>query len=99
MALLNETHLKKNKKPKIYGYYSYALNRTDKSMGGVATCIANKEVANTVSMKYGEGDNEFIITRHNQFCIPINIINVYGEQESRAGKEDVENRWNRMEGK
>ena len=93
---LNETFLKKNKKPRIYGYFSYAHNRSNKSMGGVATCIANKEIANTVSMKYGEGDDEFIITRHNQFYTPINIVNLYGEQESRVGNDEVESRWNRV---
>ena len=93
---LNETMLKRNKKPRIYGYFSYAHNRSNKSMGGVATCIANKEVANTISMKYGENDDEFIVTRHNQFCKPINIINLYGEQESRVSNDEVETRWNRI---
>ena len=65
-------------------------------MGGIATCIANKEMANTVVMKYGEGDDEFIITRHSQFSVPINIINVYGEQESRVGNDEVEQRWSRI---
>ena len=93
---LNETFLKKNKKPRIYGYFSYAHNRSNKSMGGVATCIANKEIANTVSMKYGEDNDEFIVTRHNQFYTPINIVNLYGEQESRVSNDEVESRWNRV---
>ena len=47
-------------------------------------------------MKYSEGDQEYIITRHGQFCKPINIINIYGEQESRTGNDEVENRWNNI---
>ena len=47
-------------------------------------------------MKYGEGDDEFIITRSDQFCVPINVINLYGEQESRTSNDEVENRWNRI---
>ena len=50
----------------------------------------------TISMKYGDGDDEFIITRHGQFCTPINIINLYGEQETRVSNDEVENRWNRI---
>ena len=74
IVTLNETYLKKNKKPKIYGYFSYAHNRSNKSMGGVATCVVNKDANNALSMKYGDNADEFIITRHNQFCVPINII-------------------------
>ena len=91
---MNETHMTGNKKPELYGYFSYARNRPDKSMSGVATCVSYKELGNTISMKYSEGNQEFIITRHGQFSIPINIINIYGEQESRTGNDEVENRWN-----
>ena len=63
IVTMNETHMTGNKKPELYGYYSYARNRPDKSMGGVATCVSNKELGNTVSMKYSEGDQEYIITR------------------------------------
>ena len=81
---LNETHMTGNKKPELLGFYSYTRNRPDKSMGGVATCVSNKELGNTISMKYGQGNQEYIITRHGQFTKPINIINIYGEQENRT---------------
>ena len=64
---LNETHMNGNKKPELYGYFSYARNRPDKSMGGVSTCVSNKELGNTISMKYGEGNHEYIVTRHCKF--------------------------------
>ena len=88
-----------NKKPQLLGFYSYTRNRPDKSMGGVATCVSNKELGNTVSMKYGQGNQEYIITRHGQFTKPINIINIYGEQENRTGNDEVENNWNNLESK
>ena len=96
VILLNETHLKVNKKPEIYGYYSYTHNRNNKSMGGVATCVDAREASNTVSIKYGEDEDEYIVTRHSQFVVPINVINLYGEQESRAGNDEIEGRWNRI---
>ena len=63
-------------------------------MRGVATCVSNKEAANTIGMKYGEGDDEFIIT--SQLCVPIHVITLYGEQESRTSNDEVESRWNRI---
>ena len=62
-------------------------------MGGVATCVSFKEQGNTISMKYSQGNQEYIVTRHGQFCQPINIINIYGEQEGRTGNNEVEDRW------
>jgi hypothetical protein len=37
-----------------------------------------------------------MITRHGQFKKPINIINVYGEQEGRNKNQEVEERWLRI---
>ena len=85
-----------NKKPELYGFYSYTHNRDNKSMGGIATCVDAREASNAVSMKYGEDEDEYIVTRHNQFSVPINVINLYGEQESRTGNDEVEGRWNRI---
>ena len=41
----------------------------------------------------GENDEEFIITKHTQFEPPINVINIYGQQECRSSKEDIKRRW------
>ena len=49
-----------------------------------------------MKVRDGVDKDEFIITRHSQFRIPINIINVYGETESRDKNEAVEDRWHRM---
>ena len=49
-----------------------------------------------MKVKDGTDDDEFIITRHSQFNIPINIINIYGEVESRTKKNEVEDRWFRI---
>ena len=76
IVTMNETHMNGNKKPELYGYFSYSRNRPDKSMGGVATCVSYKELGNTISMKYSEGNQEYIITRHGQFYKPISIINM-----------------------
>ena len=50
----------------------------------------------TLKVKDGPLNDEYIITRHSQFSPPINIINVYGEQENRTHNTDIEERWNRI---
>ena len=36
------------------------------------------------------------VTRHNHFVPPINIVNVYGEVESRTPIDKVETKWNEV---
>ena len=47
-------------------------------------------------MEEGENDDEYVITRHGQFKKPINIINVYGEQDGRNKNHELEERWLRI---
>ena len=44
----------------------------------------------------GMDENELIVTRHSQFMTPINIINIYGQQECRIPKETVGKHWNEL---
>merc|ERR1712059_163386 len=44
----------------------------------------------------GDGDDEMIMTRHSQFQIPVNVLNIYGEQENRSTTTEVKERWNRI---
>ena len=96
VIVLNETHFKGERKMHIPGYVAYNRNRVNKYMGGIATAIDNKEAAHALKVKEGEHDDEFLITRHGQFTTPINICNVYGEQEGRTTKDDILQRWNRI---
>ena len=62
-------------------------------MGGIATAIRNDEKQFCLKVEEGEDNDEFIITRHGQFLKPINICNVYGEQEGRNQNHAIEERW------
>ena len=44
----------------------------------------------------GKDTNEYLITRHNQFIFPINVINVYGEQESRTPSSVIKDHWEEL---
>ena len=57
--------------------------------GGVGVGVSIEDSSNI--LKEGEGKlNEMIVTRHNQFLTPINIVSSYGEQECRVRAVDVE---------
>ena len=86
VAVLNEINMKGNRKLKMEGFTSYNRNRQFANMGGVATCIDNKEASNVLKVAEGADDDEYVITRHGQFRTPINIVYVYGEIESRSTK-------------
>ena len=93
---LNETNLKKNKKLNIHGYKCFNRNRIEGNMGGVATCVLESDISNTLKVTEGKEQNEFVITRHMQFVKPVNIINVYGDVESRVSAEVSDEKWNEI---
>ena len=97
VVTINEVALRKDKKVSLAGYNSYTRNRkTNENMGGVATAVVDAEKAFTLKMLEGENKDEFIVTRHGQFQRAINIINYYGEQESRTDKNEIQERWARL---
>ena len=93
---INEVGFKKDKKLNIPGFYCYNRNRGSVNMGGIATAIKNDEKHYVVKTDEGCDKDEFIITRHNQFRTPINVINCYGEIESRSSRNNIEERWHRL---
>ena len=93
---LNEINLRQNKKLNIKGFKCFNKNRVNGVMGGVATCVAESDDVTTLKVSEGKDDNEFLITRHSQFRNPINIINVYGDVESRNPKEVIDTKWDEI---
>ena len=94
IVTINETHLKGKKKAEIPGFESFSRNRTHASYGGIATCVKNTHAKDTLLMYKGSEDNEIVITRHNQFKVAINVVNIYGCQENRSNKEKIDENWN-----
>ena len=81
VVTVNETNHKRKDKLLLEGYDGFSRNRKHANMGGVATLISKKHSSET--LKVAEGvKGEYIITHHGQFSPAINIINVYGSQES-----------------
>ena len=65
-------------------------------MGGVATAIKESEKMFAIKTAEGLEKDEFLLTRHSQFRPPINILNCYGEIESRSSRKEIEERWYRL---
>ena len=61
----------------IPGYRSFVKNRVDKNCDGIATLVSEKDSPHVLRIKEGPNDNEFIITSHDQFAIPINVVDIY----------------------
>ena len=97
VATINETNLKGKKVITMPGYKSVCRNRADnKHMGGVATLVKKSEIEDFIKVGEGADLDEYLVTRHSQFLIPINIVNVYGEIENRFTREQVEDRFDRI---
>ena len=92
---LNDTNLKGKLKVKVPNYFSYDKNR-EKYKGGVSTIIANHLKHNTMKVTEGKEEDEYIVTRFDNTMPPINIFNVYGQQESRTSDAEIEKSWLRL---
>ena len=92
---INDTALKGNLKVKISNYFSFSKNR-EKNKGGVATAIADYLKPNTTKVVEGREDDEYIITRFDITEPALNLVNIYGSQEGRVDKDEIEKSWLRL---
>ena len=90
---INETLFQHKRTPNISGFTPYGSNRDNSSGGGIVTFVRNSDTSQCLKVFEGINDLEMVITRHAQFEIPINILNIYGKVESRSTKDEIEDRW------
>ena len=95
VIMFNDTNLKGKLKIKIPRYFSYSKNR-EKFKGGVATVIANHLKHNTMKVTEGKDYDEYIVTRFDHTVPPVNIVTIYGNQESRSTDSEIEKSWMRL---
>ena len=95
VLLLNETALKGKRKVKIKDYFSFSKKR-EKIKGRVATVIANHLKPHTVKVTEGKDGDEYLITRLDHVIPAVNIVNIYGHQESRIRKDEITESWLRL---
>ena len=65
-------------------------------MGGVALLVKNPDEGSVIKTAEGTDKNQFIMTRHNNYAVPINVIVYYGNQESRSNVKELEHNWNEI---
>ena len=93
---VNETYFKNNRKMKLQGYSCFNRNRQCVNGGGIATCVESKDAMHTLKVFEGEDNDEIMITRHSQFVVPINVVNMYVDQECRASKDAIVKKWEKV---
>ena len=82
----NRTHRKQpNKDKRISPKPEKQENQ--KTMGGVCTAVKNNLKPYTVKVKEGSDEDEYLVTRLDHIRPAINVVNVYGGQESRMDKQ------------
>ena len=59
--------------------------------------ISKQLQASTVKAGEGRQGDEYIITRLNHIKPAINIVNIYGEDENRAGSMKILESWSRLQ--
>ena len=90
-VLLNETNVRGNSKIKLKNSVSFTKNNPNKkSMGGISTSVAEWLKDTTVKVSEDSEGDEYLVTRTESVHPPLNIINVYGQQEGRDGREGKE---------
>ena len=92
---VNDTALKGTMKIKIPKYFCFAKNR-ERNKGGVATVVAEYLRPNTSKVTEGREGDEYIITRIDITDPAINVVNIYGSQEGRTDKDEIEKSWLRL---
>ena len=96
VVTLNETLYLNKKKLNIEGYITHNKNRQNSHGGGIATAIILDDSKHALKVKEGIEGDEFLVTKHSQFRVPINVFNIYGEVESRFKNHDIEDKWFRI---
>ena len=96
LVTICETHLKKNDKFALEGYKCFSRNRQNTAKGGVATCVHEDFALNTLKVSEGADHDEYIVTRHGQFDPAVNVINLYGNQESRQSADQIKDSWDKI---
>ena len=84
---------KGKRKVKLGGLSCYEVNRSSKYGGGIATCFQHHDRLHTLKSHDENEGHEMLVTRHNQFSVPINIINVYGQVESKCTSTVINEKW------
>ena len=92
---VNDTALKGNLKVKIPKYFCYAKNR-ERNKGGVVTLVAEYLKPNTSKVTEGREGDEYIVTRIDVTSPAFNVINIYGSQEGRVEKDEIDKSWLRL---
>ena len=88
VGLVNETNLHGRRKIKYKNYSSFTKNHpTKKSMGGISTSVADYLKGSAIKVSENSEVDEYLVVRLEHVEPPLNIINIYGQQEDKDGQD------------
>ena len=93
---VNETQLQGKNEIHLKAYTTFSKNRTDKIGGGICSAVASNLRQSAVCVGEGGEGDEWLAVRLDHVSPCITVLNCYGEQEGRTGREEVLARWGRL---
>ena len=100
VVCISETNVHGTKKIKMKNYVSFTKNNPNKkSMGGLVTSVKEDVKLSAVKVNDNSEGDEFLIVRLEHVEPPLNIINIYGQQEGKdgqVGKDRVLESWGNL---
>ena len=100
IVCVSETNVHGTKKINLKNYFSFTKNNPNKkSMGGLMTAVKNEIKQSAVKVSENSEGDEYIVVRLEHVDPPLNVINIYGQQEGRDGlngKERVLESWGKL---
>ena len=100
IVCVSETNVHGTKKIKLKNYVSFTKNNPNKkSMGGLMTGVKDEIKHAAVKVSENSEGDEYLVVRLDHVEPPLNVINIYGQQEGRdgqIGKERVLESWGKL---
>ena len=97
VCTFQETNICGSNQIELKDYHMSLRNRkSTKTMGGVATAVENYLKPTTTKVAEGVNEDEYLITRLSHVQPLVNIVNLYGGQESRMSGQEILENWLRL---
>ena len=91
IVCISETNVDGNKKIKMKNYVLFTKNNPNKkAMGGLVTSVKEELKQSAVKVNDNSEGDEYLVVRLEHVEPPLNIINIYSQQEGRDGQEGKE---------
>ena len=94
---LSETLYRNKSKINHEKYVSFTQNQADGAGGGgIVTMVSSHLKSHTTKVVADNKYDEFMVTRLDHVKPPLNIVHIYGQNEGRAGQQNILEGWTQI---